>query len=507
MKGHIFWKNFNSHLCSYSIKVLEEAFVTDGRKTFNPTGAIVFPTLDRGTRLFGGKAGFESSKVSDAVPALQSISGFFCNGVIGKLNGIFQNQDSKVENTMVHGNASGYAMIGSKSKRPFYDAAAEAGKTAAKDAPTTMEVTEEVAPRQPNGELVVRRREIQSGRLMTVSTVQWSVAEKMAVPTSMFEGFMWDKETEVDRFRERVPLANLLSQVKLAMSNPSTTSPRGWTSHIKKAVKENGFVIVGEGRNLFICNLSILMRLVSHEFGCGHVYLVKRSEPNTGSIWKRYNAPAISSAYVRGGSPVVSVNCDKCFFGGTIEDVSQVRMACPETPILASDLILYPYQVYKLYLAGCDAVTLTAAALEEKDLLYLVKIVKTLKMETILSVTSEVQLRSAMSLSEGMIDCLTVSNRDLESFGFDMSGQQALSLLKSDTMKEFRGKHADVPILLEGRIGIIGANDSDSFGTMYLKSAKDEGAVGAIVGQGLALINEEDPASAINCLADPSNFI
>ena len=70
----------SSILKGYSMKVLEEAFVTDGRKTFYPTGCLMFPTLDRGTRLFGGKPGFESQQISEAIPALQSLSGLFCNG-------------------------------------------------------------------------------------------------------------------------------------------------------------------------------------------------------------------------------------------------------------------------------------------------------------------------------------------------------------------------------------------------------------------------------------------
>jgi hypothetical protein len=46
------------------------------------------------------------------------------------------------------------------------------------------------APRSSDGELILRRREIHSGRSLTVSTVEWSVAEKKAVPTSALEGWM-----------------------------------------------------------------------------------------------------------------------------------------------------------------------------------------------------------------------------------------------------------------------------------------------------------------------------
>ena len=49
---------------------------------------------------------------------------------------------------------------------------------------------EQKAPRSSDGELILRRREIHSGRSLTVSTVEWSVAEKKAVPTSALEGWM-----------------------------------------------------------------------------------------------------------------------------------------------------------------------------------------------------------------------------------------------------------------------------------------------------------------------------
>ena len=132
------------------------------------------------------------------------------------------------------------------------------------------------APRSDNGELIVRRREIHSGRAMSVSSVEWSVAEKTAKPTSVLEGYMWEKETQVDRLRERVPLANLLSQTKAAMMNPKGAKPRDWIGPVKRAAGDDGnFVIVPvsesiekesmelipfvqSGHNNAICSCSVL---------------------------------------------------------------------------------------------------------------------------------------------------------------------------------------------------------------------------------------------------------
>ena len=71
-------------------------------------------------------------------------------------------------------------------------------------------------------------------------------------------------------------------------------------------------------------------------------------------------------------------------------------------PILASDLILYPYQLYKLRLAGADAVNLIVAALTKKDLLYLRKIAASLKMSVVASVMSKVQIVAIAKMGSGI---------------------------------------------------------------------------------------------------------
>jgi hypothetical protein len=64
-----------------------------------------------------------------------------------------------------------------------------------------------------------------------------------------------------------------------------------------------------------------------------------------------------------------------------------------------------------------------------------------------------------------------------------MTGQQAISILRSDELKEFRVKQGEkIPILVEGRVGLIESNGDPS---AYLEALKQAGATGAIVGGGL----------------------
>ena len=341
---------------------------------------------------------------------------------------------------------------------------------------------DEKAPRDEKGELILRRREIHSGRAISVSTVEWSVAEKRATPTSVLEGFMWDKEAEVDRFRERVPLANLVSQCRLSAMDPSEAKPRDWASSIRMALSEgDGFVIIPE---------------------------CKRIDPASGSLRKRYDLAKLIKQFIKGGAPSISINCDGVLFGGSQDDIKKAREASGAAavemsdaegvvvpPLLASDLILYPYQLYQLRLAGADAVNLMTGALARKDLLYLTKIASSLQLQTLATVTSEPQINDVISLSPGSISGLIISNRELEDFSFDMSGGQALNLLRSNSLGEFRSKHgSDIPILIEGRVGIIESTDENgnTSSENYIEALKQNGASGAIIGGGLAMDSAED---------------
>jgi indole-3-glycerol phosphate synthase len=352
--------------------------------------------------------------------------------------------------------------------------------------------SEKRAPRGENGELVLKRREIHSGRALTVSTVEWSVAEKTATPTSTLEGYMWDKETEVDRFRERVPLSNLVSQSRLSIVDPSMPKPRDWIGPVKTAAASGKFVIIPE---------------------------CKRTEPVTGSLRKRYDLNKLAKEFTLAGVPAMSVNCDAVLFGGTLDDITTVREATSKAalemssedgvalvpPIMASDLLLYPYQLYKLSLAGADAVNLVVGALAAKDLVYLTKIASSLKLQTFVSATSPAQIKALSVVAAGGVDGLIVSNRELEDFSFDMTGQQALDMLKSDELKEFKEKHgADIPILVEGRVGIIKWRNEkgETSAENYLHELKKAGAIGAIVGGGL--VKDDGAGSALKSLLQAS---
>lgn len=478
-------RQFNQQMASQEETNEESNASTAG---WTPTACMVFPTLDRGQKFFMGKAGFESSVASRMLPGTPCIQGFFSNGIVGKWDGSVDSSGP----VGVQGSCAGYFLLGSRSDRPMYNPADAALQRAAREEEEAAQALQaeiqaaedakrkqraigiaalsSKAPRKLDGELVLKRREVHSGRALTVSTVEWSVAEKTATPTSTLEGFMWDKETEVDRSRERVPLANLVSQCRLSAVDPTAPKPRDFMGPIRQQAETTSlFVVIPE---------------------------LKRLEPTTGSLRRRYDLVKLTREFIAAGAPAISVNCDGVLFGGSLEDITKARQISESAalessgaengvvvpPVLASDLLLYPYQLYKLRLAGADAVNLMVGALADKDLLYLTKIAASLQIQTLATCTSEVQLEALARLPAGSVQGIIVSNRELEDFSFDMTGQQALGLLKSEALQKARAKH-DAPVLIEGRVGVIVGEDGTP--ESYLKVLQEAGAMGAIVGGGL----------------------
>ena len=91
----------------YNQRILKDG----GATPFAPAGCFVFPTLDRGNKFFLGKSGFESSTAIENVPKVPSISGFFGNGVIARLDS--DPETGIREQTSLSGSASGYFLFGS----------------------------------------------------------------------------------------------------------------------------------------------------------------------------------------------------------------------------------------------------------------------------------------------------------------------------------------------------------------------------------------------------------
>jgi len=124
-------------------------------------------------------------------------------------------------------------------------------------------------------------------------------------------------------------------------------------------------------------------------------------------------------------------------------------------------------------------------------------------MQTFVTVTSTKQIEDLGILPAGSVKGLIVSNRNLEDFSFDMTGRQALDILNSKAMKEFREKHGDdnIAVLVEGRVGVV-IGETGKSPQDYINELKEAGAIGAIVGTGL--VPDESKKSPLATLLQTS---
>ena len=117
-----------------------------------------------------------------------------------------------------------------------------------------------------------------------------------------------------------------------------------------------------------------------------------------------------------------TVLTDEKYFGGTLEDVANVRQLV-KMPILRKDLTIDEYQLHQAKAFGADAVLLIAAAISETECRKLARIAHELGLETLLEVHNEDEI----SYLCDDIDVVGVNNRHLGTFHTDISTSEFLA--------------------------------------------------------------------------------
>jgi indole-3-glycerol phosphate synthase len=142
---------------------------------------------------------------------------------------------------------------------------------------------------------------------------------------------------------------------------------------------------------------------------------VKRASPSSGSIAAAADAPARARAYVRGGARCVSVLTEQRRFGGSLEDLAQVRAAV-DVPLLRKDFVIDPYMVEEAALAGADAVLLIAGAIEPSLLGEVAASARSLGLDVLLELVHADALETVAALEATLVG---VNARDLETLEVD----------------------------------------------------------------------------------------
>ena len=242
----------------------------------------------------------------------------------------------------------------------------------------------------------IRRRP--PNRTIALESMRYQVVVPGAEPNNILEEIVWHKEDEVNRLREKLPLADLQQQALLAP--PS----RDFVGALRQA--------------------TTFPALIAE---------VKKASPSKGVIRADFDPVEIAQSYQKGGAACLSVLTDQKFFQGSFSYLADIR-AVVDLPLLCKDFILYPYQMYLARVRGADAVLLIAAILTDQDLQYFIKIAKALKMAALIEVHTVDELDRVLAIDG--VALVGINNRNLADFSVDLQNTCSILAARGQQLQE-----------------------------------------------------------------------
>lgn len=150
----------------------------------------------------------------------------------------------------------------------------------------------------------------------------------------------------------------------------------------------------------------------------------KRKSPSRGMIRLKAEPVEVAAGYETAGVAAMSILTDSDFFGGSLEDMRQVRTLCPGLVLLRKDFIIDPYQLHEASACGADMVLLIAAILDAGEVRDLAREAASLGLQILFEVHSADEL----GMYQPEIRYVGVNNRDLKNFSVDTA--RSLELIK-----------------------------------------------------------------------------
>lgn len=202
---------------------------------------------------------------------------------------------------------------------------------------------------------------------------------------------------------------------------------------------------------------------------------LKRRSPSKGVINDGIDAPTRASDYALGGAAALSVLTETTRFGGSLQDLVEVRAAVT-LPLLRKDFITASIQLLEARAAGASAVLLIARALPPARLRELAAEARAIGLECLVEIRCEDELATALQVAGAVIG---VNNRDLETLVIDDAiGERLIPLIPRDRVAVYES-------------GVRGVDD--------VERASRAGADAVLVGS--VLSTAADGAGAVRMLA------
>jgi indole-3-glycerol phosphate synthase len=177
-----------------------------------------------------------------------------------------------------------------------------------------------------------------------------------------------------------------------------------------------------EKSNLFQRETISLSESLTDKSKTGIIAEFKRKSPSKGIMNSTSSVVDVTLGYFSEGASGVSILTDIQFFGGSAADLSHAREKS-NSPILRKDFIISEYQVIESKSIGADAILLIAAVLDNKKILSLSELARSLGMEVIL----EIHEQDELEMANQYINIIGVNNRNLKTFGVDTETSERLA--------------------------------------------------------------------------------
>lgn len=200
---------------------------------------------------------------------------------------------------------------------------------------------------------------------------------------------------------------------------------------------------------------------------------VKRSSPSKGALASITDPAGLAGDYELGGASVISVLTEQRRFGGSLQDLKDVR-ARVDIPVLRKDFIVSSYQLWEARAYGADLALLIVAALEQDALVSLIERAESIGLTPLIEVHDEQEIERAVDAGAKIIG---VNARDLKTLQVDR-----------DTFTRL-APHVPDSIVKVAESGVRNPHD--------LIAYANAGADAVLVGE--SLVTGRDPRS---CVAD-----
>lgn len=165
---------------------------------------------------------------------------------------------------------------------------------------------------------------------------------------------------------------------------------------------------------------------------------MKRGSPSAGTLRADLDPAETARTYAANGAAAISVLTEPDIFGGSTEDLRQVKevTASTGTPVLQKDFVIDEYQVWEARTNGADAILLIVAILEPAECRDLLNLVHYLGMEALVEAFSREELETALGMQAQLIG---INNRNLDTLEtslkvFEELGPVARAAMPSDAV-------------------------------------------------------------------------